>query len=204
MARADLVLELIKQSLSGNKPMIKKIGEAIIAEERGKSHHVYANRIESELKKAQNDFNHPVSNGAPLRKTQADPRAENFIIEVHPERSLDSLILPRELIHICEQYVQEQNRAELLRSYGLEPRNRILLIGAPGNGKTSLAEALAETMMVPLYIVKYDSIVGAYLGETASRLRILMDYVRSRKCILFLTSSKHWVKREERRKKREK
>lgn len=185
MARADLVLELIKHSIAGNKPMIKKVGEAMIAEERGKDHHVYANRIESELSKMQNEFSQPGSNGNSLRKTQSDFRAENLIVEVYPERTIDSLILPQELTHICRQYVQEQNRADLLRSYGLEPRNRILLIGAPGNGKTSLAEALAEAMMVPLYIVKYDSIVGSYLGETASRLRRLMDYVSSRKCILF-------------------
>ena len=72
-----------------------------------------------------------------------------------------------------------------MRSYGLEPRNRILLIGAPGNGKTSLAEAIAESLMMPLYVVKYDSIIGAYLGETASRLRKLIDFASSRKCVLF-------------------
>ena len=39
--------------------------------------------------------------------------------------------------------------------------------------------------MVPLFVVKYDSIVGAYLGETALRLRKLFDFVSTRKCILF-------------------
>jgi len=61
-----------------------------------------------------------------------------------------------------------------------------LLIGPPGNGKTSLAEALADSLMVPLYLVRYDGVIGAYLGETASRLRRLFDFVRTRKCLLFL------------------
>ena len=39
--------------------------------------------------------------------------------------------------------------------------------------------------MLPLYLIKYDSLIGAYLGETASRLRKLMDYVSTRKCVLF-------------------
>lgn len=39
--------------------------------------------------------------------------------------------------------------------------------------------------MKPLFIVKYDTIIGAYLGETAMRLKKLMDYVSGRKCVLF-------------------
>jgi SpoVK/Ycf46/Vps4 family AAA+-type ATPase len=60
-----------------------------------------------------------------------------------------------------------------------------LLAGAPGNGKTSLAEALAHALMVPLIVARYDGLIASYLGETASRLRKLFDYVRTRACVLF-------------------
>lgn len=34
MARADLLVDLVKYAVSGNKGMVKKVTEAIIAEER--------------------------------------------------------------------------------------------------------------------------------------------------------------------------
>ena len=96
------------------------------------------------------------------------------------------LILPKQIKQVCQDVIEEQLRTEVLQSYGLEPRNKILLIGPPGNGKTSLAEAMAEALMVPLLTVRYESIVGAYLGETASKLSKLFEYAKTRKCVLFL------------------
>lgn len=184
MARADLLIDLIKYAVTGNKPMIRKVAEAIIAEERSKQHTILADKLEVELNKNTLDST-PPSNGSSNNRIQLDSRAENLITEVTPQRKMDTLILPKDVLQICEQYIQEQYRVDLLRSYGLEPRNRILLIGAPGNGKTSLAEAIAESLMVPLFVVKYDSIIGAYLGETALRLRKLIDFASTRKCVLF-------------------
>jgi len=183
MARADLLLDLIKYAMAGNKPKIRKVAEAIIAEERSKQHTILADKLEAELSKSPIDM--PPSNGSSNNRLQLDSRADNLITEVIPQRKMDSLILPNDVFQICAQYIQEQYRVDLLRSYGLEPRNRILLIGAPGNGKTSLAEAIAESLMVPLFVVKYDSIIGTYLGETALRLRKLIDFASTRKCVLF-------------------
>ncbi len=109
----------------------------------------------------------------------------NLFQEIVPEKQLSQLILPDTHLQSCKELIEEQMRADLLRSYGVEPRNKILLIGPPGNGKTTLAEAIANSLMVPLYSVKYESIVGAYLGETASKLAKLFEYVKTRQCVLF-------------------
>ena len=184
MARADLIIDLLKYSISGNKAMVKKVAEAIIAEERSKQHTILADKLQYELNNAPKD-SVPTTTTLMSQRSVNDIAAENFIQEIIPQRRLSDLILPDEVVYNCNQIIQEQFRAELLRSYGIEPRNRILLIGPPGNGKTSLAEAIAESLMAPLYVVKYDAIVGAYLGETAMRLRKLLNYVSTRKCVLF-------------------
>lgn len=80
----------------------------------------------------------------------------------------------------------EQHRADLLRSYSLEPRHRVLLAGPPGNGKTTLAEALAHALCVPMLVVRYEAVIGSYLGETAQHIAHVFEEARSRHCVLFL------------------
>jgi len=178
MARADLLLNLVKYGVNGNKQMFKKVVEAIIAEEREKKHQILADKLENVNRLIQPEQN---GNGRPI----VDGRIENLLQEISPIRSLNDLVLPEDVTSVCNEIVQEQHRVDLLRSYGLEPRNRLLLIGPPGNGKTSLAETIAEMLIVPLYVLRYEGIVGTYLGETANRLRKVIDFVSTRKCVLF-------------------
>ncbi len=184
MARADLIANLVEFGMAGDRTRFRKAVEALIAEERAKKHAALAERLNQFLELSPDALNgsaHGMSNGSLV--TQG--RTNNLFREILPEKRLDDLILPSEVISIIRTVVEEHHRVDLLRSYSLEPRNRLLFIGPPGNGKTSLAEALSEALMVPMLQVRYDGIVGAYLGETAIRLRKLLEFASARKCVLF-------------------
>ena len=177
MARSDLLVSLVKAGASGDRSSLTSTVEAIVAEERAKSHHTLADRIHRALQTA------PVSASSELRRPNAAGR--DFVIETEPQACLDSLILTLPAEQLSRQLIEEQRRASLLRAQGMQPRHRVLLSGPPGNGKTSLAEALAEAIAVPLLTVRYDALVGAYLGETNARLSRLFEYARTAPCVLF-------------------
>lgn len=183
MARADLLCELIKYGLLNDSTNFRKAAEALCAEERAKQHTILASKIEDLLKAAHRPV--PKDNMSNPSILRGPVNEQSLFSEKTPQKRLDHLILPNFVRSVCQDLITEQNRADLLRSYGIEPRNKLLLIGPPGNGKTSLAEAIAESLMVPLLTVRYESIIGSYLGETASKLSKLFEYAKTRECVLF-------------------
>ena len=186
MARSDLLVSLVKAGSSGDRRLMKSTVESIIAEERSKQHNVLAEKLTKAMNGMGNGAHH-------LQTVPAEPvpRGRDFIAEIQPQRRLEELVLP-DLVRIaCNQLIEEHHRADLLRSHSLEPRHRVLLVGPPGNGKTTLAEAVAEALALPLFVVRYELMIGSYLGETAGRLKRLFDYVRTTPCVLFFLSLIH-------------
>jgi len=177
MARADLILNLVRTGIEGDEPLFRKTVEAIAAEERAKKHYALAERLTDLLES-------PITSVAGPSKT-SDPKLQNAYYVINPKKSLDDLVLPAVVYGECREIIEEHFRKDLLRSYNLEPRHRVLLSGPPGNGKTSLAEAFAHELMVPLFVVKYEGIIGSYLGETAKQLDRLFEQVKSQRCVLF-------------------
>ena len=179
MARADLLLDLVRAGARGDQVLFRKALESLIAEERAKQHHILADRLEAHLQiSGTNAFR-------PQGPNRLSGLNTDLFYEISPEKRLGDLLLPEVVNAAIRELIEEHNRADLLRAHNLEPRHRVLLAGPPGNGKTSLAEALAAELRVPLFVVRYESVIASYLGETAVRLARLFDQVRTRHCVLF-------------------
>lgn len=178
MARADILLSIVKSAIGNDNLSLRKAIEALAADERSKNHRILADRLIELLSIHGNQSNKTtpfIQNGT-----------RDLVYEILPEKRFSDLVLEQDVLEICRELVEEHHRSDLLGTYGLEPRHRILFAGPPGNGKTTLAEAFASELMYPLIVVRYENIIGSYLGETASRLQKVFETARSRKCVIFL------------------
>ena len=176
MARADLILDLVRASCLGDEQGVRKSVEALAANERAKSHTILADRLLAQLQ---------VTNGHRSNMVSIPKLGEiPLMAEKIPHRRIEDLILEPHISDTVREFVTEHHRADLLRSYNLEPRNRVLLTGPPGNGKTTLAEGLANALAVSFFVVRYEAVIGSYLGETAQKIARVMEHARSRHCVL--------------------
>lgn len=179
MARSDHLISLVRAGVAGDRDSLRSAASAIAADERAKKHHILADRIERALSTV------PVTPPALTTSVGSPNGGRDAIIELEARLRLDELLLTLPATQNGRQLIEEHARADVLRAHGYEPRHRVLLSGPPGNGKTSFAEAIAEALSLPFFVVRYDTLIGSYLGETNARLRKLFDFVRTTPCVLF-------------------
>lgn len=153
----------------------RRAAEEIIEEERAKHHNALARDLQKLLVSGggQMDSGATVIVPAPPK----DREGEWDLGEVRePDRLLDDLILHKNLAAALGSIVEEVCHWPTLDAAGIPRRQKLLLQGPPGCGKTTAAEALASELGRPLLVVRLDAVVSSYLGETASNLRRILDY----------------------------
>lgn len=175
MTSAKTLRQLIKTGLEGNFDLFRQVTEQVIKEERGKQHHLLANDLEQILYGRNNLVN---DKKIFLDKVPEDrERGLNLIELREPVRRLEDLVLSDDNLSLLEDILVEHRRAEALRKYGLYPVDRLLFCGPPGCGKTLTSEIMASELGIPLAIVRIDSVISSYLGETAANLRKVFDFI---------------------------
>lgn len=110
--------------------------------------------------------------------------AQQCVSFLQTSATLDSLELPVALREeITELSDEWKHRAEL-RAQGIPRRWRLLFHGPPGCGKSATAAALGALVGLPVYLVRFDALIGAYLGQTALRLREVFRFAAENPCVL--------------------
>lgn len=176
MASGALLRQLIKTGAEGDVDAFRQISEKVIKEEREKQHHLLANDLEKILY-GRKSFTES-ANRLVLSKLPEDKERGLPLLQVkEPLRRLDDIVLSDENRSLLDEIITEYHRVETLKTYGLYPADRLLFCGPPGCGKTLAAEVMASELTLPLAIVRIDTVVSSYLGETAANLRKVFDFI---------------------------
>ena len=82
--------------------------------------------------------------------------------------------------------LMEWMNADRLRDAGLSPSPSLLVYGAPGTGKTTLALWLAKQLRQPVVLARLDGLISSFLGTTARNLSALFAFANRYDCVLIL------------------
>jgi cell division protease FtsH len=129
-----------------------------------------------------------------MRKTQAGGGALSFGQSkaklVHPETTdvtfadVAGIDEVKEEVEEIIDYLKDQKRFSRL---GAEIPKGVLLVGAPGTGKTLLAKAIAGEAKVPFFFISGSDFVEMFVGVGAARVRDMFEKAKaSAPCIIFI------------------
>ena len=102
-----------------------------------------------------------------------------------PKTRLSELVLDEAVLARIRRILSEQHHLDRLKSHALRPRQSLLLTGPPGCGKTLTASAIAGELALPLFVVRLESLITRFLGETANKLRRIFDGVERFRGVYF-------------------
>jgi SpoVK/Ycf46/Vps4 family AAA+-type ATPase len=98
----------------------------------------------------------------------------------------DLVCTPAQETVIRKIQVARTNR-DLLRKYRIHEVGKLLFVGPPGTGKTSLALALSRKLHLPVIEVRLSMITSQYLGETSKNIDRIFELAKNLSpCILFI------------------
>ena len=95
-------------------------------------------------------------------------------------------VLNSALRNSVDALVEEWRHLDRLRAMGIRPPLNCLLFGAPGTGKTKLAQIVSREIGLPLVTARLDGLISSYLGTTARNISALFSFSSRYQCILLL------------------
>lgn len=170
---------LVRSHASGDEDSFYAVAMQVAARAARQGH----NRLAQDLKQTID-----ASRRQPVAKRAtpiAQPRGDlaGLVTASFPSVGIRDLVAPDQLLGQVRQVLAEQRQRQVLIERGFSPAHRLLLEGPPGTGKTMTASVIAHELSLPLLTIRLDSLLSKFLGETASKLRIVFDAVAQQRAV---------------------
>lgn len=177
MASAEQLKALLRSHIEGDDRQFFSVAMQLAAHEARLGHGKLAEELRSMIDKAKANTSPFRAAAQPTSIVQPKGELSSLLTATFPKTRLADLVLKPRLIDQLSKVITEQRQFAKIREHGLSPRRKLLLVGSPGTGKTLTASALAGELGLPLFNVRLDALMSRYLGESASKLRLIFDAV---------------------------
>lgn len=177
MTAAKHLIALLRSHIQGDDEQFLSVAIQVAAHEARQGHGKLAQQLKELVDEARQRDVKRTNRPVPIAQPKGD--LASLVSATYSDTRLSSMVLPQELALRLQRVVAEQRQQHKLVARGLRPRRKLLLIGPPGSGKTMTASALAGELNIPLFTVVFDSLITRFMGETASKLRLVFDAMSS-------------------------
>lgn len=183
MANAAQIKSLLQSHSSGDSERFYAVALQVAAAEARRGHQRLADELRELINKArkQSDNQHAEENVLSLSAPRGE--AGDLLDAVPTHLKISDLVLEDSLRDRIQRILSEQKNLSRLKENNLRPRQRLLFTGPPGCGKTITAAAIANEIGLPLFVVRLDSLLSRYLGESLSKLRLIFEAAESNRAV---------------------
>lgn len=183
MATATQIKSLLQSHVKGDDERFLTIATQVAAHEARQGHTKLANELKQLIDEAKSRKR--VNRDNVLTVLQPKPELASILAVSQPRLRLNDLTFSPDQRKVFDRIIREYRQQAKLRSHNLEPRRKLLLYGPPGTGKTATASALAHELKLPLFTIRLDGLITKFMGETASKLRLVFEAIRTTRGLYF-------------------
>lgn len=179
MSNSKQILAMLRSRAEGDDELFYSIALQIAASEARQGRKTTAEELRAAVDEARSKVSRGSTVAIPFSKPRGDLEA---LIDLREAKiRLADVILNDASEKRLADLIRQQRKRDWLREHGKTPNRRILFVGPPGSGKTMTAEALAGELKLPLFVIRLESLITRFMGETASKLRLVFDETLKRR-----------------------
>lgn len=186
MATATQIKSLLQSHGNRDDERFYAIALQVAAAEARQGHEKLATEIRDLVEQARRKAAGSKTSADVLNLSAPQGEVTDLLETVASDLKVRDLILEPALRERIDRILKEQQNLSRLKENGLRPRQRLLFTGPPGCGKTMTAAALASELGLALFVVRLDTLISRFLGDSLSKLRLIFEAAeRTRAVYLF-------------------
>ena len=190
MSQLDYIKDIAKYGLENDQEKLLYVLNELIEHSKNTKKLNFAIQLQSILKDSQKQQKSnaltKVGSESYFNRIEDKEVRELILEKLTSNYRLNNIVADNSVKHSLEYFIEEHQKAELLRKFDLPIANKLLLHGPSGCGKTLASYVVAGELEKMMVVVNLGAIVSSKLGETSKNLSKIFRKASSEDCIIFI------------------